>query len=34
MHKLDTDLCDALANGEFELYYQPIVNLQTNQVSG
>jgi diguanylate cyclase (GGDEF)-like protein len=33
-HKLDTDLCDALANGEFELYYQPIVNLQTNQVSG
>ena len=32
--KVEADLRDALANGEFELYYQPIVNLQSNQVSG
>lgn len=32
--KMETDLRGALANGEFELHYQPIVDLQTNQVSG
>jgi diguanylate cyclase (GGDEF)-like protein len=33
-HKLQTDLRAALANGEFEIYYQPVVNLERNQISG
>jgi diguanylate cyclase (GGDEF)-like protein len=32
--KAEADLRDALANGESELHYQPIVNLKTNQVNG
>jgi len=32
--KLETDLRDALANGEFELHYQPVVNLHSNEISG
>ena len=31
---LEVDLRKALVNGEFELYYQPIVSLQNNEVSG
>ena len=31
---LELDLRGALANGEFELYYQPIVNLELDQVIG
>ncbi len=31
---LEVDLRRALANGEFELYYQPLVSLQSNEVSG
>ncbi len=31
---LETELRNALPNGELELYYQPIVNLAHNQVSG
>ena len=32
--KLELDLRNGLTNGEFELYYQPMVNLQSNRVSG
>jgi len=31
---LEADLRNALANGEFELHYQPLVHLGTNAVSG
>jgi diguanylate cyclase (GGDEF)-like protein len=31
---LELDLRKAFANGEFELFYQPLVNLQANAVSG
>jgi EAL domain-containing protein (putative c-di-GMP-specific phosphodiesterase class I) len=31
---LELDLRGALARGEFELYYQPVVNIATRQVSG
>lgn len=37
MHKrraLELDLRKALVNGEFELYYQPLVNLENGDVSG
>jgi diguanylate cyclase (GGDEF)-like protein len=32
--KLQLDLRKALANGEFELHYQPVVNLERNEISG
>ena len=32
--KLQLDLRKALSNGEFELYYQPVVNLERNQICG
>ncbi|MGF1486066.1 MAG: EAL domain-containing protein [Prochloraceae cyanobacterium] len=32
--KLETDLHRAIANGEFELYYQPIVELASNKIIG
>jgi EAL domain-containing protein (putative c-di-GMP-specific phosphodiesterase class I) len=32
--ELEMDLRKALANGEFELHYQPLVNLETNAVTG
>jgi diguanylate cyclase (GGDEF)-like protein/PAS domain S-box-containing protein len=31
-HALHLDLRRAIANGEFEVYYQPLVNLQTEQI--
>ena len=31
---LETDLRQAIANKEFELYYQPLVNLQTGLIAG
>ena len=30
--KLELDLQSALTNGEFELFYQPIVNLKDNKI--
>ena len=32
--ELEMDLRQALINGEFELHYQPLVNLQTNDITG
>jgi diguanylate cyclase (GGDEF)-like protein len=32
--RLQLDLRKALASGEFELYYQPVVNLESNEISG
>jgi diguanylate cyclase (GGDEF)-like protein len=32
--ELELDLRRALANGEFELFYQPLVNVQANRVTG
>jgi diguanylate cyclase (GGDEF)-like protein len=32
--KLEQDLRLALANGEFELHYQPLVNLERNEIAG
>jgi diguanylate cyclase (GGDEF)-like protein/PAS domain S-box-containing protein len=31
---LELDLRKAFANGEFDLYYQPLINLQADQISG
>jgi predicted signal transduction protein with EAL and GGDEF domain len=31
-HALELDLCDALANGEIQAHYQPLVNLVTNEI--
>src|SRR3712207_8875325 len=31
---LETDLRKGLANGEFELFYQPVINLQENRITG
>ena len=31
---LELDLRQAIAAGEFELYYQPVVNLRSNEISG
>ena len=31
---LELDLRKAIVNGEFELYYQPLVNLERNEISG
>jgi len=33
-HRLETDLRQALVRQEFEVYYQPIVNLARNEISG
>ncbi len=33
-HALEVDLRQAIIGGGFEVYYQPIVNLQSNQISG
>jgi diguanylate cyclase (GGDEF)-like protein len=32
--ELEMDLRKALANGEFQLYYQPLVDLQSNDITG
>lgn len=32
--QLETDLHSALKNNEFEVYYQPLIDLKTNQISG
>jgi diguanylate cyclase (GGDEF)-like protein/PAS domain S-box-containing protein len=32
--KLDTELRSALANDEFELYYQPVVDIRSNEIVG
>ena len=32
--ELEMDLRNALVNGEFELYYQPIINLQGDEITG
>ena len=32
--ELERDLRNAIVNGEFELYYQPVVNLQSDEISG
>jgi diguanylate cyclase (GGDEF)-like protein/PAS domain S-box-containing protein len=32
--KLERDLRDALANGEFALHYQPLINTERNQICG
>ena len=31
--KMETDLRKALVNGEFELFYQPLINVQRNEIS-
>ena len=31
--KMETDLRKALANGKFELFYQPLINVQRNEIS-
>ena len=33
-HALEIDLRQAIANGEFELHYQPLVRLETEQICG
>jgi diguanylate cyclase (GGDEF)-like protein len=33
-HSLEIDMRQAIIEGGFEVYYQPIVNLQSNQISG
>ncbi|QJB26055.1 EAL domain-containing protein [Limnospira fusiformis] len=32
--QLEADLREAIKNQEFQLYYQPIINLKTNQIAG
>jgi len=32
--RLELDLRQALVNGDFELYYQPVVNLESHEISG
>ncbi len=32
-HELERDLRKALVSGEFELFYQPIVNLEDNKIT-